>query len=269
MAGLRLTDGRARGFVALAGVLAVAAALRAVLRRGPLSAAHRPRPAARPAGARAAVWWLLAYAALGDALLDAAVTGGPDGLPDGTPAGAWPLAAAPLLALTLACAPAAWCAHLLAAGARRKLAASGGLEEFAAAVRPLLLGTFALFLAALTALLALCATLLGEPAGYARTLTLGALLLLARLLALHGATRAPGLVLAATAACEAVVVAAVLAARLPGCGFLSVPVEAVVGALGPGGVPALLCGAAALTLLIHATRTLTRASAHARADHPR
>ncbi|MEU3841900.1 hypothetical protein AB0E88_17945 [Streptomyces sp. NPDC028635] len=269
VAALRLTDGRARLYVTLAGVLAMAAALRAVLRRGPLGAPHRPHQGVRAAGTRAWTCWLLAYAALGDALLSDAVTGGPDGLPDGTAAGAWPLAAAPVLALALACAPAAWCAHLLSSRARRVLAASRGLEEFAAAVRPLLLGVFALFLAALTALLALSAAVLGESAGYAQALTLGALLLLARLLTTHGATRAPGMVLAVTAGCEAAVLAVVFTARLPGCGLLAAPVEAVVDALGPGGVPALLCGAAALTLLIHATRTLTRASAHARADHHR
>ncbi|MGW0132546.1 hypothetical protein [Streptomyces sp. NPDC003299] len=269
VAGLRLTDGRARLFVTVAGVLAVAAALRAVLRRGPLSRPYRTGPGARPAGTRGGTWWLLAYAGLGDALLTAALTGGPDGLPDGTAGGAWPFAAAPVLALVLSCAPAAWCAHLLSAGARRKLAASRGLEEFATAVRPLLLGVFALFLAALTGLLALCAVALDEPAGAAQTLTLGALLLLARLLTTHGATRAPGLVLRATAVGEAAVLAAVFTARLPGCGFLATPVDLLVDALGPGGVPALLCGASALTLLIHATRTLTRASAHARADHPR
>ncbi|MEV0976080.1 hypothetical protein [Streptomyces sp. NPDC049915] len=269
VAGLRLTDGRPRLFVALAGVLAVAGALRAVLRREPLGAPHRLHPGVRRAGTRAWTCWLLAYAALGDALLSDAVTGGPDGLPDGTATGAWPLAAAPVLALALACAPAAWCAHLLSARARRKLATSRGLEEFAAAVRPLLLGVFALFLAALTALLALCAAVLGESAGYAQALTLGALLLLARLLTIHGFTRAPRFLLAVTAGCEAAVPALVFSARLPGCGFLATPVEALVGALGSGSVPALLCGAAALTLLIHATRTLTRASAHARADHHR
>jgi hypothetical protein len=269
VAGLRLTDGRARLFVTVAGVLAVAAALRAVLRRGPLSRPYRTGPGARPAGTRGGTWWLLAFAGLGDALLTAALTGGPDGLPDGTAGGAWPFAAAPVLALALSCAPAAWCAHLLSAGARRKLATSRGLEEFATAVRPLLLGVFALFLAALTGLLALCAVALDEPAGAAQTLTLGALLLLARLLTTHGATRAPGLVLRATAVGEVAVLAAVFTARLPGCGFLATPVDLLVDALGPGSVPALLCGAAALTLLIHATRTLTRASAHARADHPR
>jgi hypothetical protein len=220
--------------------------------------------AARPA---TGVWigWLVGYAALGDGLLRAAVTGGPDTLPTGTADGPWPLATAPLLALALACAPAALSAHLFAAGARRRLSASRGLEEFASAVRPLLLGSFVLFLAALAALLGLCAAVLDEPAGYAQTLTLGALLLLARLLTAHGFTHAPAVVLTACAAAQAAAVATVFAGRLPGCGFLSVPVEELVDAWGPGSVPALICAAAALTLLIHAGRTLTRASAHA---HP-
>lgn len=55
----------------------------------------------------------------------------------------------------------------------------------------------------------------------------------------------------------------VFAGRLPGCSLLARPVETVAAAWGPGSVPALVCGGAALVLLIHATRTLTRASAHA------
>jgi hypothetical protein len=267
VAGLHLTHGRTRLYAAAAGVLAVALALRAVLTRGPLSTAART--GARPFGTRAWTWWLLGHAALGDGLLGAAVDGGPDGLPDGTAAGPWPLATVPVLALALSCAPAALAAHLVAAGARRRLAVSRGLAEFAAAVRPLLWCACALYLGVLTALLAVCAAVLGEPPRYAQTLTLGALLLLARLLAVHGFLRAPVAVLAAATAAEATATAAVFASRLPGCGFLAVPVEALVGTWGPGSVPALVCGAGALTLLIHATRTLTRASAHARQDRQR
>ncbi|MYX41108.1 hypothetical protein GTW59_08460, partial [Streptomyces sp. SID89] len=74
---------------AAAAVLAVALAVRAVLRRGPLATGvRRPSgdraPGARPPGTRAWTYWLVGYAALGDGLLDAAVGGGPDGLPDGT-----------------------------------------------------------------------------------------------------------------------------------------------------------------------------------------
>ncbi|MFF9159731.1 hypothetical protein ACF081_05670 [Streptomyces longwoodensis] len=261
--GLRLTDGQARLGVAVGGTLAVAVGLHAALRRGPLS---RSRPAAH--GTVVRTCWLLAYAALGDGLLRAALHGGPDTPPTLAPDGSWPLSLAPLLTLALACAPAAWCAHLLAAGARRRLTVSRGLEEFAASARPLLLGTFGLFLGALAGLTGLCAALLGEPPAYGRTLTLGSLLFLARLLTVHRFTRAPRLVLAAAVGAQVLALAAVFAARLPHCPSLSAPVETVADAWGPAGVPALACGAAALVLLVHATRRLTRASAHARPDAP-
>ncbi|WAZ23980.1 hypothetical protein STRCI_005359 [Streptomyces cinnabarinus] len=261
--GLRLTEGQPRLIVAVVGAPAVALALRASLSRGPLRLADRVQ---RPTAA----WtcWLIAYAALGDALLSAALTGGPDAPPTGSPGGAWPSAAAGVLALSLSCAPAVWCAHLFAARARRRLAASRGLEEYATAVRPLLLGTFALYLAALTALLALSGIALDEPAAYPQILTLGALLLLARLLAAHGFTHAPALVLTVATAAEALALASAFAARLPGCAFLATPVEFLVTTWGPGAVPTLVCGAGALTLLIHSSRTLTRASAHATPDVP-
>ncbi|WP_062642365.1 hypothetical protein [Streptomyces maremycinicus] len=264
--GVRLTHGRTCLLVAAAGVLAVTLALRAVLRRGPLS----PHRGAHPGPHRTDAWtcWLLGYAALGDSLLRAAVAGGPDGLPDGTADGPWPFAAAPLLTLTLACAPAAWSAHLLAVRARRRLDTSRGLEEFAASVQPLVLGTFALFLCALAALTPLSAEVLGEPAAYGHTLALGALLFLARLLTVHGFTQVPAVALGAAGAAEMLAPATVFASRLPGCGFLATPVEGLVAASGPAGVPSLVCGAAALTLLVHATRTLTRASAHAPTDQP-
>ncbi|MFJ3495084.1 hypothetical protein ACIPPJ_16045 [Streptomyces sp. NPDC086091] len=264
---LPLTHGRARFLTAAAGVLAVALALRAVLRRGPLAAPGRtPHPTAPGTGG----WtcWLLAYAALGDGLLRAAVDGGPDGLPTGTADGAWPLAPAALLTLGLAVAPAAGCAHLLSVRARRALHGSRGLDEFAASVRPLLLGTVALFLGAVAALTGLCAAALDEPAAYAQTITLGALLLLARLLTVHGHSRAPALALRLSGAAVALGPATVLAGRLPGCGLLAEPVDRLVTAWGPGALPALACGAAALALLVHATRALTRASAHARTGPP-
>ncbi|MDX3798500.1 hypothetical protein [Streptomyces sp. AK04-3B] len=264
--GVRLTHGRTALLVAAAGLLAVVLAVHAALRRGPLST-HR---GAHPGPHRTEAWtcWLLAYAALGDSLLRAAVGGGPDGLPDGTAAGPWPVAAAPLLALTLACAPAAWCAHLLATRARRRLNASRGLDEFAASVPPLLLGVFVLFLCALAALTALSAAVLGETAGYGQILTLGGLLFLARLLIVHGFTHAPAVVLGTAGAVEALAPAAVFSGRLPGCDFLTVPVENLLTAWGPGGVPFLVCGSAALALLVHAARTLSRASAHAGTDQP-
>ncbi|MCH0564077.1 hypothetical protein [Streptomyces sp. MUM 2J] len=269
VAGMHLAEGRARLYVAAAGLLALVLGVRAALGRGPLSPGGRARSSPRPTGTRSRVWWLLGYAALGDALLRAAVHGGPDGLPDGTPGGPWPLTAVPVLALLLSCLPAALAAHVLAEGARRRMAASRMLTDFAAAVRPLLASAIALYLGLLTALLAVCAAVLDEPADYARSLALGALLLLARLLHIHGFTHAPAVILTAVAAAEAAATATVLAARLPGCGFLAVPVETLVAAWGPGGVPALACGTGALILLTHAARTLSRASAHVRPSDPR
>jgi hypothetical protein len=260
VAGLRLTEGRPRLAVAAVGVLAVSLALRAALRRGPLRTTARTT----------STWtcWLVGYALLGDGLLRTALAGGPDGLPDGTADGPWPVAFAPVLALALACAPAAGSAHLFATRARRKLTASRGLADFSASVRPLLLGTFALFMGALTALVALTGAALGEPAPYPEALTLGALLLLARLLAVHGHAHAPTLVLTAAAAAEGAALAALFAGRLPGCGFLAAPVEALVAACGPAGVPTLACGIGAAALLVHANRRLTRASAHASTERP-
>ncbi len=135
--------------------------------------------------------------------------------------------------------------------ARRKLATSRGLEDFADSVQPLLLGTFALFVGALTTLLALSGAALREPAAYAQGITLGALLLLARLLTVHGFTHAPTVALSAAAVTEGTALAVDLIGRLPGCGFLAIPVETVLDSLGPGGIPALACGAAALILLFH------------------
>ncbi|MFB6843249.1 hypothetical protein ACFCXS_00020 [Streptomyces sp. NPDC056373] len=263
---VHLTHGQPRLIAAAAGAVAVALGLRAALRRGPLSRTDTARPGPRPGAApgRTTPWtlWLVLYALLGDGLLRNALAGGPDTLPTGTPDGPWPLTAAPVLALALACAPAAWIAHLLSVRARRKLASSRGLEDFAAAVRPLLLGTFALFLGALAALLALCGAVLGESAS-AQALALGALLFLARLLTTHGFTYAPAVALTVTAMAEAFALATVFASRLPGLGFLVTPVETLVTTWGADSIPTLACGAAALALLIHTVRKLTRASAHA------
>ncbi|WP_420706059.1 hypothetical protein [Streptomyces sp. NRRL S-455] len=262
---LHLTQGRSRQIAAAAGVLAVALALRAAVRRGPLGPTDRTTPR------RTTLWtcWLVAYSLLGDGLLVSSVAGGPDGLPDGMADGPWPLTAAPVLALTLACAPAAWIAHLFTARARRKLGVSRGLEDFAAAVRPLLLGAVVLFLGALAVLLILCSKALGEPAALAEVLTLGALLFLARLLTTHGFTYAPAVVLTATVTVQAAALATVFTSRLPGCGFLATPVETLVTTWGADSVPSLACGAAALALLVHAIRKLTRASAHAPQEHTR
>ncbi|MEV5612042.1 hypothetical protein [Streptomyces sp. NPDC052225] len=251
---LTATTGTARLAVGIGGAFALAAALRTTLRHGPLRAVEGP---AAPA-TRLWVWWLLGYALLGDGLLNAALAGGPDE--------AWAPATAPDLALAVAVAPATWCAHLFVAGARRRLAASRGLAEFASSVRPLLLGCVLLFALALAVLLGLAGSLLGEDADYAAAGALGVLLLLARLLTAHGRAHAPAVVLGAAAAVEALAVALVFAARLPGCDVLGTPVETAVDAAGPGVVPATACAVAALALLVHATRTLTRASAHAHTD---
>ncbi|MET8469624.1 hypothetical protein ABZY90_37635 [Streptomyces sp. NPDC006422] len=252
--GLHATTGPVRLAVGIAGLLVTLVALRATLRHGPLRAVDGPSaPSAR-------LWscWLLAYALLGDGLLSAALAGGPDET--------WAPATAPLIALAVAVAPATWCAQLFAGGARRRLATSRGLAEFASAVRPLLLGSIALFALALVALLVLAGVVLHEQVDYAGAGALGVLLLLSRLLAAHRRTHAPAVALGAAVAFEVLAVATVFAARLPGCDVLGVLVETAVDALGTGIVPAVACAGAALVLLVHATRTLTRASAHAHPD---
>ncbi|GAA3391231.1 hypothetical protein [Streptomyces roseoviridis] len=255
-AGLALTTGALRLVAGALGALGLAAALLIAVRRGPLRAQGR--------GTAAPLWtlWLLGYAAAGDGLLDQFLTGGPDVGPalvtvlDGPVEDGWAVDTGPLLALALSVAPAAWCVHLFTAGARRRLAASRGLDDFAAGARPLLLGTVALHLAALAGLLVLTGFHPGA-------LALGALLLTARLLAAHGFPEAASSALAAACAAEALVLASVLAARLPGLDVLGTPARALVGLAGPAAVPTLACGGAALALLVHATAALSRASAHA------
>ncbi|MGA5329909.1 hypothetical protein ACPCJT_26555 [Streptomyces griseoincarnatus] len=263
---LARTHGQARLYAAAAGVVAVALALRAALRRGPLAL-----PDALASRSATGSWtcWLLVYAVLGDGLLRTAVAGGPDGLPDGTAGGDWPVALAPLLALILAVAPATWTAGLFLTRARRKLAASRGLEDFAASVRPVLLGAVALFLGALAALVALCAPFLDAGPVSPAVLALGVLLFVARLLTVHGFTHAPRVILMLTAVAQVLAPATVFAARLPGCAALGAPVEALTAAAGPSAVPVLACGAGALILLVHASRTLGRASAHLRPEQAR
>ncbi|GGX06009.1 hypothetical protein [Streptomyces chryseus] len=257
-AGLELTEGRAWLAVGATGVLVVAVTLALCLRRGPLRAEGRTAPAAR-------LWvcWLLGYAVLGDGLLTRLLAGGPGG--------PWPVRTTTLVALAVALAPAAWCAHRLAAQARRKLAASRGTEDFGASVRPLVLGLTGLFVCVLGALhLAVDAVAGAGATGggsggavLAAGAALGTLLFLARLLTVHGFPRPASAGLAAAAALQIGAVCAVLAARLPGCGFLAGPVERLVAAGGAAAVPAVACAVAALALLVHATVALSRASAHA------
>ncbi|MFJ1926203.1 MULTISPECIES: hypothetical protein [unclassified Streptomyces] len=249
---LRLTEGVLGGGARLAigggGALLAFAGLAVALRTGPLSTGGRPTGAANLYGC-----WLLGYALYGQALLHQVLSGGPEGPWDVTPA--------PLLGLAVAVAPAAWSAHLFSVHAHRKLNGSRALEEFAAGVRPLLFGAVAFFLCAVTGLLYLAGlgTGGGAPVGAAG---LGVLLLLARLLTVHGYPEPATTGLAAACAVEAAAPALVLAGRLPGLHPLARPVDVLVAAAGAGAVPAVACGAAALGLLTTATVALSRASAH-------
>ncbi|PKV87706.1 hypothetical protein BX283_5305 [Streptomyces sp. TLI_146] len=247
----RITVGGARLAAIAAGAAAVGAAFAYAVRCGPLRTG-------RGAGLPWALW-LAAYAVAGNGLLDALVAGGPDGGP-GSPGG-WGADPAAAVGLTLAVAPATWCARLFAVRARRGLATSRGLEEFTGRSRPLLLGTVALFLAVLAAIL-LTGRLAYGHGSFASAAAPGALLFLARLLTLHGFAPAAAAGLRAAACAEAAALALVLAGRLPGCGVLGRPVTAAVEAGGAGAVPAAICGAVALALLVRATAVLARASAH-------
>ncbi|MFF5335298.1 hypothetical protein [Streptomyces sp. NPDC013181] len=250
---LRLTEGALGGDARLAlgcaGALLTLLALLLALRTGPLAAA----PAASGTG-MLRVCWLLGYVLYGDALLHQVLSGGPEG--------PWALTPAPLPALALAVVPAAWCAHLFALHAHRRLLASHALEEFAAGARPLLFGVVALFLGALAVLQYLAGPVFGGGGAPAGATALGALLLLARLLTVHGFPEPAATGLAAAVAVEAAAPALILAGRLPGLDAVARPVRALIEAGGTGAVPALACGAAALGLLITATLALARASAH-------
>ncbi|MEC4019276.1 hypothetical protein [Streptomyces sp. H27-D2] len=261
--------------VALAGVM-----LRLCLRRGPLSTAGAAAGTGARAGARAGAGggagaggralltcWLLGYALLGDWLLAKVLDGGPDSValafgPAGT---------GEAVGLAFAVAPAAGCAHWFAVQARGRLTASRGLEEFGAAVRPLLTGTLALFLGALLALLLAARLVVGDglpaPGALVSATALGGLLYLARLVAVHGFPKAGATAMSAACAMECGAVGLVPAARLPGCEAAGRPIELLFAAYGPAAVPTLACGTAALALLGYAAGTLTRASAHH--AHPR
>ncbi|MFE9402527.1 hypothetical protein ACFYNY_12190 [Streptomyces sp. NPDC006530] len=246
--GVRLTEGAVRPAVGALGALALTVTLTLVLRRGPLRAGPGTRPAAVLGSA-----WLMAYAAGGDGLLDEALRGGPDG--------AWPLDPAAVTGLAFAVAPALWCAHLFSVQARKKLDSSRGLAEFTGRSRPLLLATVALYLCGLV--LCLTATQLAYGKGeFAGAPALGVLLWAARLLSAHGFSAAATKALTIAAGTELLALATVFAGRLPGCAPLARPVDTLVGSWGPGALPALVCGAAALALLARAVAVLARASAH-------
>ncbi|WP_240802704.1 hypothetical protein [Streptomyces sp. A0642] len=244
-----LLDGGSRLAVGTGGGLLALIGLALALRTGPLRAEGRS-----PGAAGLSVCWLLGYVLYGDALLDQVLSGGPEG--------PWDITPAPLLGLAVAVAPAAWCAHLFAVHAHRRLHGSRALEEFAAGVRPLLFAAVASFLCVLGGLLYLARLGIGPGGAHAGAAALGVLLLLARLLTVHGFPEPAATGLAAACAVEAATPALLLAGRLPGLHPLARPVEALVAAGGTGAVPALACGAAALGLLATATVALSRASAH-------
>ncbi|WP_326699694.1 hypothetical protein OG909_21805 [Streptomyces sp. NBC_01754] len=250
---LRATEGvlggEARFAVTAVGALLVLLALRLCLRGGPLRT-----PGA--GGLTLYVGWLLGYTVYGDDLLAQVVSGGPDG--------DWTASPVPLLGLATALVPAAWCAHLFAVHAHRRLVGSHVLADFGAGVRPLLFGVVALQLCATTVLLHLAGLGHGGSPLVAPA-ALGVLLFLARLLAVHGFPEPAATGLAAACTAEVSATFLVLAGRLPGLGFLARPVDVLVARAGTGAVPALACGVAALGLLLHASVTLTRASAHATA----
>uniref|UniRef100_A0AAU2V484 Integral membrane protein n=1 Tax=Streptomyces sp. NBC_00003 TaxID=2903608 RepID=A0AAU2V484_9ACTN len=246
--GVQLAEGGIRSAVGAVGAVAFVVALTLTLRRGPLRAGPRNRPAARLCAA-----WLMAYAIGGDGLLAEAVRGGPDG--------GWPLDPAAATGLAFAVAPAMWCAHLFSVQARGKLASSRGLAEFAGRSRPLLLATVALFFGGLAVCLMVGQLTYGVDA-FGPCAALGVLLWLARLLAAHGFAGATTKVLAAAAGAELLGLGSVFAGRLPGCAALGHPVESVVQAWGAGALPAAVCGVAAIALLARAAAVLARASAH-------
>ncbi|MBZ4017424.1 hypothetical protein CCS38_17120 [Streptomyces purpurogeneiscleroticus] len=290
-----------RPALAVVGALFVLLALRLCLRSGALRTGHG-------VGRAATLWtcWLAGYALFADRLLGALRADGPEvslarlsaALPSlfgvfppvtgpasaaahaPFPSGPLPAAAAITVALCCAVAPAAWCARWFAVRGRRRLAASRGLGEFAAGMRPLLTGATLLFVAATVALLAVAGLLAGRfgtgstaaalpplraLTPFAAALTLAVLLFLARLLAVHGFPVAAGRGLAVAVALEAVALATLPVGRLPGAAAVARPVEAAVGLLGPAVVPAVACAAAALGLFAYGLRALTGAAAHSTA----
>ncbi|MEV7420256.1 hypothetical protein [Streptomyces sp. NPDC089919] len=231
LAGPAAGTGTGAAVVTAAGAVAVLAALAAALRLGPLRAAGR-------AGLSGWLWAPALTAAVGAA--PAVLATG-----SGAAAAAGATAAGTLTGLALGVAPGIWCGGLFAGRARRRLAGSRVLDDFAAGVRPLLIGVTALFAAAQAGLLVLTGGSVGTGTA------LAVLLLLARLLAVHGypaAARNTCGVLAATG--TALLAAGVLGAPVPGSAFTA------------------LCATGALALLGHAAGALSRASAHLPAGGP-
>jgi hypothetical protein len=275
-------QGRAQAAATGVGVAGVVIAVVLGLQRGPLRVGG-----GLPPGAGLAVGWLLAYAAYGDWLLGELLGGATD--VSGAPVVPYATAAA-LVGLTAAVLPAAAVARWFAARARAGLRDSRDLAEFRARVRPLLAVAVTAVPAVLVALqlaavgaepavghltgaaqqpTAHATHASGVPGAVAAACALGALLFLARLLAVHGFPRAAAYGLAAACATQVTALLLVLAARVPGLAVLGRPVELLVaGSAGSdmAAVPAVACGAAALALLAYAGGALTRASAH-RKEH--
>ncbi|MFI7097936.1 hypothetical protein ACIBK8_01025 [Streptomyces sp. NPDC050161] len=244
-----------RPATATAGAVLVVLAVRLCIRTGPLRA--RQPGGGSPVAVLSAAW-LTGYALFGDRLLTQLLSGTTD-----LTLGPSPQATATALALACAVAPAAWCARWFAVRGRRGLAASRGLGELAARVRPLLLAATLLFLAAQCALLLGAGRLTGADGGAVpAAAALGVLLFLSRLLAVHGFPVAAAVGPAVAAVLEAAAPALALIARLPGLGFADRPVAELTALAGPSAVPAVACAAAALGMLGHALRALAGACAH-------
>ncbi|WP_371617790.1 hypothetical protein [Streptomyces sp. NBC_00454] len=209
-AGIPVDPRAVRGFgcALLPGALALGAAAAGVPWAGALAAAATVAALGWPgraAGGRfPAGVYLLAAVVVGWAVLR-----------HGTPLG---------VALAVAVGPGHLAGAVFAARARRRLAGSRALEDFADGVRPLLLGTVLLFAAAAAGAAALAA------APYAVAVPLAVLLFLTRLMLGHGAPRPA-------------VLAGLALALLP------IPAAAFLAAAG---------------LLVPAVLALSRASAHAR-----
>ncbi|MEV6107706.1 hypothetical protein AB0M28_23840 [Streptomyces sp. NPDC051940] len=250
--------GTAQTVLVVAGAVAVTAALRHALARGPL----RAEPL--PVRAVFAVTGLLAYLLYGDWLLDGVLSGaaGADDLTTG-PASTAQAVAGSAAALAAAIPAATAATRWFTAKAANALRASRDLDEFAARIRPLLAATTAMAAAAILTLQLIARGIAGGGTGTTVSATaLGVALFLARLLAVHRHARPAATVLAWTAALQATVLPLAVAARLPGLGAVGRPVELLVGAQGPTAVPAVFNSVAAAALLTLAAVSLTRAAAH-------
>ncbi|MFE0426771.1 hypothetical protein ACFW15_31230, partial [Streptomyces sp. NPDC058953] len=234
--GWTLLDGAARTAVVALGAVAVTGAVLFALRRGALSART---------GARGRTAWattiltavLLGFAAYGEGLTERLGADGPTGALAPTPA--------PLIALALSVAPAAWCARLLSVSARRRLGDSRRLDDFAAGMRPLLLGVAASCTAAVAVLAWSTALVVGDGSTPAAAVALGLLLFTARLLVVHGFPAAAVTGLAAACAGQALAPLLLLAGRLPGLGPPPRRGDAPTAPGGPRGPAAPVCRAAA------------------------